>query len=135
LSDRNRGISRSVLAAVWLVLLAGAIFLYAQIGATNLVVNFAVMALVGALLFGPDSLISGAAAQDAGGPYAAATAAGLVNGIGSIGAILQEYVTRGVSQRYGWDKLFYVFVVLAVFSAICLVPTFKTRANVDPAKV
>lgn len=133
LSDRNRGISRSVLAAVWLVLLAGAIFLYAQIGATNLVVNFLVMALVGALLFGPDSLISGAAAQDAGGPYAAATAAGLVNGIGSIGAVLQEYVTRGVSQKYGWDKLFYVFVVLAVFSALCLVPTFKSRATTQPS--
>lgn len=134
LSDRNRQISRSVLAAVWLVLLAGAIFLYARIGATNLAVNFAVMALVGALLFGPDSLISGAAAQDAGGPYAAATAAGLVNGIGSIGAILQEYVTRGVSEKYGWDKLFYVFVVLALFSAVCLVPTFKARASADPVE-
>ncbi len=129
LSDRNRHISRSVFAAIWLVLLAGAIFLYARIGATNMGMNFAVMALVGALLFGPDSLISGAAAQDAGGRYAAATAAGLVNGIGSLGAILQEYVTRGVSQRYGWDKLFYVFVVLALFSAVCLVPTFKTRAK------
>ena len=116
-------------AAAWLVMLAGAIFLYARVGAADMVTNFAVMALVGALLFGPDSLISGAAAQDAGGPYAAATAAGLVNGIGSVGAILQEYVTRGVSQKYGWDKLFYVFVALAMFSAICLVPTFKSRGK------
>ena len=129
LSDRNRRIPRSIFASVWLVLLAGAIFLYARIGATDMTTNFVVMALVGALLFGPDSLISGAAAQDAGGPYAAATAAGLVNAIGSIGAILQEYVTRGVSQKYGWDKLFYVFVVLALFSALCLVPTFKTRGK------
>ncbi len=129
LSDRNKRVPRSMFAASWLVLLAGAIFLYAQLGATNMVLNFAIMALVGALLFGPDSLISGAAAQDAGGPYAAATAAGLVNGIGSVGAILQEYVTRGVSERYGWDKLFYVFVGLAMFSAVCLVPTFRTRGK------
>jgi sugar phosphate permease len=128
-SDRNRRIPRPIFAAVWLVLLAGSLFLYARVGASSMVVNFAVMALVGALLFGPDSLISGAAAQDAGGPYAAATAAGLINGIGSLGAILQEYVTRGVSQRYGWDKLFYVFVVLALFSAVCLVPTFRTRGK------
>ncbi len=127
LSDRYRGIPRSRFAAAWLVLLAGAIFLYARIGATGTVTNFVVMALVGALLFGPDSLISGAAAQDAGGPYAAATAAGVVNGIGSVGAILQEHVTRGVSERYGWDKLFYVFVGLAAFSAVCLVPTFRPR--------
>lgn len=129
LSDRNRRIPRSMFAAAWLVMLAGALFLYARIGASGMVTNFVVMALVGALLFGPDSLISGAAAQDAGGPYAAATAAGVVNGIGSVGAILQEYVTRGVSQRYGWDKLFYVFVALAMFSAICLVPTFRLRGK------
>ncbi|MDC3958701.1 MFS transporter [Polyangium jinanense] len=127
MSDRYRHISRSVFAAAWLVLLAGAIFLYAQLGATGTVANFVMMALVGALLFGPDSLISGAAAQDAGGAYAAATALGVVNGVGSIGAILQEYVTRGVSERYGWDKLFYVFVALAVFSAVCLIPTFRPR--------
>lgn len=131
MSDRYRHVSRSVFAAVWLVLLAGAIFLYARLGAAGTVTNFVVMALVGALLFGPDSLISGAAAQDAGGKYAAATALGVVNGIGSIGAILQEYVTRGVSERYGWDKLFYVFVGLAVFSAVCLIPTFRRdRAGV-----
>lgn len=129
LSDRNRRVPRSIFASIWLVLLAGAIFLYARIGATDMTTNFIVMAFVGALLFGPDSLISGAAAQDAGGPYAAATAAGLVNGIGSIGAILQEYVTRGVSEKYGWDKLFYVFVGLAIFSALCLVPTFRTRGK------
>jgi sugar phosphate permease len=42
-----------------------------------------------------------------------------------VGAILQEALTRGVSERYGWDKLFYVFVGLALFSAVCLVPTFR----------
>jgi sugar phosphate permease len=129
LSDWKRNIPRSVLASIWLVLLAVAIFLYARLGATDLFMNVLLMGLVGALLFGPDSLISGAAAQDAGGKYAAATAAGLVNGIGSIGAILQEYVTRGVSQRYGWDKLFYVFVGLALFSALCLIPAFRSRKN------
>ena len=127
LSDWKRHIPRSIFSSIWLVLLAAAIFLYARVGATNWLLNVAIMALVGALLFGPDSLISGAAAQDAGGKYAAATAAGLVNGIGSLGAILQEYVTRGVSEKYGWDKLFYVFVGLALFSAVCLVPTFRTR--------
>jgi sugar phosphate permease len=131
LSDRNRHVPRSVFAAVWLVLLALALFVYARIGATNMVTNFVVMACVGALLFGPDSLISGAAAQDVGGKYAAATAAGVVNGIGSIGAILQEFVTRGVSQKYGWDKLFYVFVVLALFSAVCLVPTFRPQKKLS----
>ena len=129
LSDRYCHLPRSRFAAAWLVLLAGAIFLYARIGATGMVTNFVVMALVGALLFGPDAIISGAAAQDAGGKYAAATAAGVVNGVGSIGGLFQESVTRGVSERYGWDKLFYVFVVLAAFSAVCLIPTFRPRKD------
>jgi sugar phosphate permease len=129
LSDRYRGLSRSAMSAIWLVLLGGAIFLYARLGGYGMVTNFAVMALVGALLFGPDTLISGAAAQDAGGKYAAATAAGIVNGIGSLGGVFQELVTKGVSEKYGWEKLFYVFVALAVFSAVCLVPTFRTKVN------
>ena len=87
--------------------------------------NFAAMALVGALLFGPDALLSGAAAQDAGGPRAAALAAGLVNGVGSLGAMLQEAVTRGVTSRWGWSALFNVLLGLALLAALALTPTFR----------
>ncbi|MEP7124848.1 MAG: MFS transporter [Byssovorax sp.] len=127
LSDRLRKIPRSVVAAVSLVGLAGALFLYVQIGDQGRVVNFAAMALVGAFLFGPDALISAAAAQDAGGPLAAAQAAGIINGLGSIGGVLQEVVTRQVSDRFGWNALFYVFVGLALLSAVGLSPTFRGK--------
>ena len=112
LSDRLRHVPRSVIAAVSLIGLAAAFQLYTVVGGTGQIANFLSMALVGFLLFGPDSLISGAAAQDAGGAEAAALAAGLINGIGSLGAILQEVVTRSVSARWGWDGLFHVFVGL-----------------------
>ena len=88
---------------------------------------------IGFLLFGPDSLLSGAAAQDAGGPGAAALAAGLINGIGSVGAIAQEAVTRGVSARWGWDGLFRVFVGLSLFSALCLVPALLRPKEPAPS--
>lgn len=127
LSDRLRNVPRSVVAAASLVGLAGALFLYMQIGDSGRVVNFAAMALVGALLFGPDALISAAAAQDAGGPLAAAQAAGIINGLGSIGGVLQEVVTRQVSDRFGWNALFYVFVGLALLSAAGLSPTFRGK--------
>jgi sugar phosphate permease len=84
-----------------------------------------VFALVGAFLFGPDSLVSGAAAQDEGGPHAAATATGFVNGMGSLGAILQGVVTVQVSRLWGWQALFYVFVGLAVLAALCLLPSLR----------
>jgi sugar phosphate permease len=127
LSDRLRKIPRSVVAASSLVCLSLALFVFLQVGASSHLANFLAMAVVGAFLFGPDALISAAAAQDAGGPLAAAQAAGIINGLGSIGGVLQETVTRGVSKAFGWNALFYVFVALALLSAVGLSPTFRGK--------
>lgn len=121
-SDRVVRFSRSVVALVGLLALAAALVLYARVAALGAVANFAGMALVGAFLFGPDSLLAGAAAQDLGGRHGAATATGFVNGMGSVGAILQGLVTVGIRQRFGWSGVFWVFVVLAALGAVCLVP-------------
>ncbi|MCC6557412.1 MAG: MFS transporter [Polyangiaceae bacterium] len=127
LSDKFRRTPRSIFAAASLAGLAAALWLYLQIGGISMTANIIGMALVGALLFGPDALLSGAAAQDAGGPLAAAMAAGVVNGIGSIGAVAQELVTSGVSERWGWTALFQVFLALSLAAAALLVPTFSGR--------
>jgi sugar phosphate permease len=49
--------------------------------------------LVGFMLYGPDSLLCGAAAIAVAGQRNGVAVAGLVNGIGSIGPIIQEQVT------------------------------------------
>jgi sugar phosphate permease len=120
ISDRLFRERRRVLASRMIALLGVALLLYTRLATLGPVANFAGMALVGFCLFGPDALISGAAAQDVGGPAAAATAAGLINGIGSVGAILQGWVTVGVSEAWGWGALFYLFVALAMASALTL---------------
>jgi sugar phosphate permease len=125
LSDRVRSVPRSVIAAISVVGLAGAFRIYLAVGATSVLSNVLGLALIGFLLFGPDALLSGAAAQDAGGAEAASLAAGLINGIGSVGAVFQEAVTRGVSARYGWNGVFGVFVGLSLLAAVALVPTFR----------
>jgi sugar phosphate permease len=125
LSDRVRKLSRAGWAASSLMLLPLALALYAKIGGLGFTANFVAMALIGVLLFGPDAILSGAAAQDAGGPKAAAAAAGLVNGIGSLGAILQEFVTKGVASRWGWEVLFDVFIAFSVFAALMLLPVVR----------
>lgn len=124
-SDRLKRFSRSALAALGLLALAGALVLYALFGSTSTLANVVFLALVGAALFGPDSLISGAAAQDAGGPYAAATATGFVNGMGSIGAALEGLAVPAMSARWGWGAVFWSFVGLAVLAALALVPTLR----------
>ena len=63
--------------------LIGALFLYAEVGSTSMTVNVLVLALVGAFLFASDTLVSGVASQDLGGPHAAALACGMINGIGA----------------------------------------------------
>ena len=125
ISDRvPRGVSRSLLAAASLVFLAFALLAYNALS-TSVGGSVLGLTLVGAALFGPDSLISGAAAQDAGGARAAATATGFVNGLGSIGAILEGLFVPWLSRNYGWQALFPVLVGLAVLAALCLVPTFR----------
>ncbi|GMV43941.1 MAG: hypothetical protein AMXMBFR64_56570 [Myxococcales bacterium] len=126
-SDRWFPARRARLAAPMVLALAGALLLYRGVGDAGLVANALSMALVGFLLFGPDALISGAAAQDLGGGASAASAAGIINGIGSVGAILQGVVTTRVSSIWGWDVLFLVFVGLAVISALLLVPLARQR--------
>jgi len=128
-SDRLRHLSRSIIAAIGLLGLAAALLAYAWLAPSSAVLQFALMALIGGLLFGPDSLVSAAAAQDAGGPAAAARATGFVNGIGSLGALFQGYVTVGIRKSFGWSAVFYVFVGFALLSAFALVPTFRRTAR------
>lgn len=122
LSDKYFAQRRMVLAAPLIFCIGLALLLYMAVGSLGMAANAAAMALTGFLLFGPDALISGAAAQDLGGTRAAASAAGVINGLGSIGAILQGVVTTTVSEAYGWNGLFYVLVGLAVLSSLSLAP-------------
>ncbi|MEZ4221407.1 MAG: MFS transporter [Polyangiaceae bacterium] len=128
-SDRLRHFSRSLLAGGALVALAGAVVLFTRMNATSIASNVVGLALIGAALFGPDALLSGAAAQDAGGKHAAAMATGFVNGMGSVGAALQGLLVPYLSNRYGWSSLFSVFVGLSLLSAVCLLPTLRSRPN------
>jgi sugar phosphate permease len=128
LSDRVRRFSRAAFAAGSLLALAGALYLYGQVAVTSEAANFFAMALVGALLFGPDALITGAAVQDASSPQTAALAAGMVSALGSTGGVLQSFVTQRISQSFGWPVLFRVFIGFALLAALSLVPAMRRRS-------
>lgn len=44
----------------------------------------------------------------------------LLDGIGSLGAVVQGRVTTTISQAFGWNALFLVFVGLAALAAAAL---------------
>jgi sugar phosphate permease len=60
------------------------------LGATSLFWFGVSLAVIGFMLFGPDSLLSGAGAVDLGSPKMAVAVAGIINGTGSLGAVVQE---------------------------------------------
>jgi len=128
LSDRVK-LGRSGLACVWLFGLVLACLAYVLWGASGKLANVVLLALIGATLFGPDSILCGAAAMDAGGPRAASMATGFVNGIGSIGPVLQGLLVPPLAKHYGWQALFPTLVALALCAALVLVPTLLLRSR------
>ena len=61
----------------------------------------------------------------------AASAAGLVNGIASLGQLVSPYLVAWVATRWGWDTLFLCFVGVALAGAAICTLFWSYRAN-DP---
>jgi MFS transporter, OPA family, glycerol-3-phosphate transporter len=83
--------------------------------------------LVGAFLFGPDTIISATAAMDFGTKRGAGAATGFVNGVGSIGGILGGFLPGFITTEGNWTPLFVVFLVGLVLSAAMLVPLWNAK--------
>ena len=129
LSDKLKW-GRVRLSAASLVCLALALFAAAKLVGDSTWLNVVLLALVGAFLFAPDSIVCGAAAQDAGGRQAASMATGFVNGVGSVGAFVEGLTVPELAKRYGWGTLFPVLVGVAVLGALCLLPVLRATAVV-----
>jgi sugar phosphate permease len=134
LSDRVK-MSRPALSALALVGLAGALLLYLNIAKLGVYANAVGFAAVGAFLFGPDALLSGASSQDAGGPLAAATATGMVNGIGSVGTVAVGLLLPVMSENWGWQALFPTLLVFALLAALALLPAIFAHRRQPPRDI
>ena len=76
------------------------------------------LALCGFMLMGPDSLLSGVGAIDVGGRVGALVAAGVINGLGSIGPIFQEEVIGWILDHHGHDAAFKLLIGIALLGII-----------------
>lgn len=131
LSDRAVRRGRGFVAAVMMVFLAAALAAQPWVPHAGTAVHAAWIATVGFFLFGPESLVAGAAAQDLGKRHGTAVAVGAVNGIGSLGAIAQGAFTLGLRDAWGWSGAFAGFVALALVGAgaLLLLPLVSRRAK------
>lgn len=127
-SDRFFQSRRAPVIVIMMGLLAVATYYFTAVSAMGRLQNLAAIALMGFLLYGPDTVASGVAAVDFGHRRAAALAAGFVNGMGSIGAALSGVVAGRLSEARGWEAVFSLFAPLCVVGAILM----STMWNATP---
>ncbi len=119
-------------APVSAMMLCGfSVVILTQMGTASLgpMVTGVAISLAGMLSYGPDTLLSGAAAQDIGQAKAAATASGLIDGIGHLGSLISPYLVIFVSEHYGWDRLFLVFAAAGFAAAGMLIPLWNLKPS------
>ncbi|MCC6699085.1 MAG: MFS transporter [Candidatus Hydrogenedentes bacterium] len=100
---------------------------------TNPVLVAVAFGLVGFMIYGPDTLLCGAAAVAVAGELNGVAVAGLVNGIGSFGPVVQELVIGKIMT--GSDKMANIhttnvmaFWMSVAFAAMMLVVMWRVRA-------
>ena len=119
-SDKLHGGRRAPICVIMMFVLAAALYAFAAVPEVGRGGTAVGIFLIGFFIYGPDSVASGVAAVDFGTRRAASKAAGFVNGLGSVGAALSGVVIGYVSEGWGWDAVFTMFVPLAAAGALLM---------------
>jgi len=121
---------RAFIAFAMLAMMTLSFVLMATVGSTSVVFFTVSMGLAGFMLFGPDALLSGVGAIDVGSKRGALAAAGIINGIGSIGPIFQEEIIGWMYKAFG-HRLFPILAMLVCMAAagtfVALLLWLRTR--------
>ena len=84
----------------------------------NPLIPVALVALVGFLLLGPYSYLAGAMSMDFGGDKGAATAAGIIDGVGYLAGVLSGDTMARITVKYGWRNAFVALAVTCLLTAV-----------------
>lgn len=129
LSDRYFGSRRG---GVSLIMTLGAVAstgLLIAVGDASVGLFVALLGAIGFFLYGPDSLLTGAGAIDIGNRRQATFAAAFISGIGSFGAVVQEFaISRQYKPGEGLDVVFAMLFGSAVLAAaFCAALVWRNR--------
>ncbi len=80
-------------------------------------VPVALIAMIGFLLMGPYSYLAGAMSMDFGGARGAATAAGIIDGLGYLAGVLSGDTMARVTVQFGWRNAFLALAAVCVLTA------------------
>ncbi|MEC7750887.1 MAG: MFS transporter [Myxococcota bacterium] len=104
---------------VWMTVgMLGAFAFLAVVGVQSVWLFAIGLSLCGFMLMGPDSLLSGVGAIDVAGRDKAVLAAGIINGLGSIGPVFQEEIIGYLLDHHGYTSVFNLLVSVSALGVI-----------------
>jgi len=136
ISDKIFNSRRMPVSIICLAMLAVGLFFLDKLPATRWALGSCLF-IIGILTYAPDSLVSGTAAVDFGTKKGASTASGLINGFGSVGAIVGGTLPGVIHQEWGWQGVFTVLGGAVLLAALLLLPKWNalpTEAKVEKPK-
>jgi OPA family glycerol-3-phosphate transporter-like MFS transporter len=77
----------------------------------------ALVATLGFCILGPYSYLAGAISLDLGGKRGAATACGIIDGVGYLGAVMAGDTVARLSEAYGWSGTFQALAAVAALTS------------------
>lgn len=130
ISDKYFQSRRAPVCTILLAILALLCYGFLTIPAGRWIPAVACLAAIGIAIYGPDALVSGAAVIDFGHPKAVACASGLVESIGSAGAVFSGVGTGFIVDRWGWSGGLILWIIMSLAAAVLM----STLWNSKPQK-
>lgn len=131
-SDRVFGARRMPVSIICLLLLGVLLLSLDQLPPTRWALG-ASLFLLGFLAYAPDAMIAGVAVVDFGAKKGASTATGLVNGLGSIGAMVGGVIPGLLQENWGWQPVFTCLAIAAFVAALLLLPKWNAVPPTSPS--
>ena len=114
----SMGARRGPVLAIMGVMLTASIYVFSRVPGSEPAWLMVALGFVGFTLYGPYSLMAGAVAMDFGWKHSSATAAGIIDAVGAVGAILTGVGMGYLIDVYGWTNAFNIIISLAAVSMV-----------------
>lgn len=133
LSDRLFKGKRTGISVIFIVGMAGSCVVLYTFGATSITAFAASIGLVGFFLYGPDALLTGAGAIEVGSRRHAVLAAGIINGMGQLGAVAQEFIMGSLLDGEGGMGAVFGVLLGSSMSALVVLLVMLSRNRTGKA--
>jgi sugar phosphate permease len=130
LTDRIGG-RRAPVISVMLFVSALAAWAFKSVPAGNIWLSMALLAGIGFFLYGPHLLMGATIAMDLGSRKASATASGLIDGLGYLGAATAGVGTAWARELGGWDAAFILWIGAALLAGCLMLLLWNYKTATD----